>query len=208
MHRAVVWGQEAAERVKSEGVPFKHGGLVDKNTAFIRKMAEGGDVKSIPVSEQIGRKVREAKIQAAKELGLADIYMRSLDIPEKTYGEAEAIGGRTDAMRHLLLQAMLTKKYGPTAASVIGGIHEFTSIGQPKAEKEMDMFNDRLGREIGEAALDDNEMVRMAKEYVDTGKAKVLEEGYGANYAKGGPVNAPVDPLSAAQDFIRRVRGR
>jgi hypothetical protein len=44
MHRAVVWDQKAAERIRSEGVPFKHGGLVDKNTAFIRKMAKGGPV--------------------------------------------------------------------------------------------------------------------------------------------------------------------
>jgi hypothetical protein len=39
MHPAVIWGTESAARVKKEGVPFKKGGLVDKNTAFIKAHA-------------------------------------------------------------------------------------------------------------------------------------------------------------------------
>lgn len=35
MHPAVVWGKEAAGRVMNQGVPFKKGGPVDKNAAFI-----------------------------------------------------------------------------------------------------------------------------------------------------------------------------
>lgn len=39
MHKAVIWGPEGAARLKKQGVPFKDGGLVDKNTAFIKAHA-------------------------------------------------------------------------------------------------------------------------------------------------------------------------
>jgi len=175
--------------------------------AAVRRMAEGGEVSDIPLSEQLGRKSRELKKDAADALGFSDIYMRSLEIPEKTYGEAEAIGGKTDAMRHLMLQALLTKKLGPTAASVIGNIHEMTSFSQPRAEKEMDMFNDRLGREIGKAARTEEDIIRMAKEYVDSGKVQIIPAEQREEYAQGGEV-VRRDVLLDAQNFIRRMQGR
>jgi len=39
MHPAVVWGVEGAEKLKKQGVPFKKGGLVDKNESFIKAHA-------------------------------------------------------------------------------------------------------------------------------------------------------------------------
>ena len=36
MHPAIVWGPEGVAKTKKEGIPFKKGGLVDKNTAFIK----------------------------------------------------------------------------------------------------------------------------------------------------------------------------
>jgi hypothetical protein len=36
MHPAIVWGPEGVAKTKKEGIPFKKGGMVDKNTAFIR----------------------------------------------------------------------------------------------------------------------------------------------------------------------------
>jgi hypothetical protein len=36
MHPAIVWGPEGVAKTKKEGIPFKKGGAVDKNTAFIK----------------------------------------------------------------------------------------------------------------------------------------------------------------------------
>jgi hypothetical protein len=36
MHPAIVWGPEGVAKTKKEGIPFKKGGMVDKNTAFIQ----------------------------------------------------------------------------------------------------------------------------------------------------------------------------
>lgn len=37
MHRAIVWGPEAAARLQKKGVPFKDGGAVERQTADHRK---------------------------------------------------------------------------------------------------------------------------------------------------------------------------
>jgi hypothetical protein len=36
MHPAIVWGPEGVAKTRKEGIPFKKGGMVDKNTAFIQ----------------------------------------------------------------------------------------------------------------------------------------------------------------------------
>jgi hypothetical protein len=45
-----------------------------------------------------------------------------------------------------------------------------------------------LGREIGELAMTDEDIVRLAREYVDKNKARVLPKGERTGYAKGGAV--------------------
>jgi hypothetical protein len=67
-------------------------------------------------------------------------------------------------------------------------LHEFTSPGQSDEEEAMDLFNDALGREIGELAMTDEDVVRLAREYVDKNKARVLPKGERTGYAKGGAV--------------------
>ena len=61
MHRAIVWGPVASERTVQEGVKFKHGGLVDKNTAFIRKMAKGGSVDVLADAQAFLQRVQGRK---------------------------------------------------------------------------------------------------------------------------------------------------
>jgi len=67
-------------------------------------------------------------------------------------------------------------------------LYELTSPGQSSAEYEMDLYNDALGRQIGERAKSDEDVVRLAREYVEKNKAKILPKEQRTGYAKGGDV--------------------
>jgi hypothetical protein len=99
-----------------------------------------------------------------------------------TYGQEEEHNGRGDAYRHLVFQALLTKKYGPTLAELIGKYHESpmpTVLGgagfiQPTSEKEMDLYNNTLGIEIGKKANTQQEILDLARQYIEQQKAKYI----------------------------------
>lgn len=92
-------------------------------------------------------------------------------------------------MRHMLLQAQLMQKYGETPAKIIGWMHENLSGPQGDAEKAMDEYNDRLGREIGRVAKDKADMAYRAMQAIDKQQAKTLtKEQMGEGYAEGGLV--------------------
>lgn len=90
--------------------------------------------------------------------------------------------GAPDAFRHVAWQAMLAKKYGPTIANLAGQYHELPLTGvlgaaapdQTALEKEQDLFNNKLGREIAEQANSLEDILRLSKEAVDSRKAKYL----------------------------------
>jgi len=159
-----------------------------------RRFNEGGEAKGV-LREQLdelielsGRGARKAKRGAAEFLKIADIPRRAERESVAAYGLKESGGGKADAMRHLMYQADLTRRIGPRTANVVSRLHEFTSPGQSDEEEAMDLFNDALGREIGELAMTDEDVVRLAREYVDKNKARVLPKGERTGYAKGGAV--------------------
>ena len=90
------------------------------------------------------------------------------------------VGGNQDAFRHLVWQGMLQKKY-PSIAKFLGNLHE-TSIpfvGSPyqgKSEKEMDLYNNALGRKIADQAKSYEDIYRIAEEYVNKGRVKTVPE--------------------------------
>jgi len=50
------------------------------------------------------------------------------------------------------------------------------------------LYNGALGRQIGERAKSDEDVVRLAREYVEKNKAKILPKEQRTGYAKGGDV--------------------
>ncbi len=56
----------------------------------------------------------------------------------------------------------------------ISFLNENITFNQNKAEKEMDYYNDAIGREIGKKAKSKEEIVQMAREAIDSGKARVI----------------------------------
>lgn len=168
--------------------------LAARGPLATRRFEEGGEAKSAAreqldkLAEYAGRGARSVKRGAAELLGVADIPRRAERESVAAFGVKESGGGKADAMRHLMYQADLARKFNPTTANVVSRLYELTSPGQSSAEYEMDLYNDALGREIGERAKSDEDVVRLAREYVERNKAKILPKEQRTGYAKGGDV--------------------
>ena len=168
--------------------------LAARGPLATKRFEEGGEAKSTAreqldkLAEYAGRGARSVKRGAAELLGVADIPRRAERESVAAFGVKESGGGKADAMRHLMYQADLARKFNPTAANVVSRLYELTSPGQSSAEYEMDLYNDALGRQIGERAKSDEDVVRLAREYVEKNKAKILPKEQRTGYAKGGDV--------------------
>jgi hypothetical protein len=148
---------------------------IERIVAPLRAKLEGylGEAKKLP---------RKAKQAVADVTEIGDIIKRSKEIPLTYYDPKGEVAGEADAMRHLLFQAQLQQKYGELPAKAVSYIHEYSSFGQPSAEREMDFLNDELGREIGRSAKSDRELVEMARRYIESGRAKTLPKEQRGGY--------------------------
>ena len=151
--------------------------------------AEGGGVASSigkPHENQyvtsMGKHSRDFQKWAASMIpGMSDIISSSSNLPLQYYPADTEHNGAGDAMRHLLLQAQLTQKYGEFPAKAISYAHEYLAPGQPKAERAMDLSNDVLGRQIGNQAKSQADIIKMSQDAIANNKAMTLppgEDGY------------------------------
>lgn len=92
----------------------------------------------------------------------------------KAYGKETQHNGKADAMRHILFSALNSQNLTETGAKAVSFLHEHTEFNQPKSEMNMDFFNDAIGREIARRAKSKEDMVKLAKEAVDSGKVQLL----------------------------------
>lgn len=106
----------------------------------------------------------------------------ALDKAKQAYGPTEEHNARGDAFRHIVWQALLAKQYGDVTAKGMGDYHEApipawmggAGLDPDKDETSMDQFNNAIGREIASKAKTEEDIYRLAKEYVDSGKAKYM----------------------------------
>lgn len=88
--------------------------------------------------------------------------------------------GEGDALRHILTSAIVTNKWGTkTPAKILSWLNENvkgTLQGATEEDRDMDLTNDTIGREIGLKAKSEEEIFKLAKEAVQSGKAKVLKK--------------------------------
>jgi len=109
---------------------------------------------------------------------------RYIDDSIKAYGTGKNIGNEADAYRHLLWTAEMSRKTNPTIAKGISDYHEkvtlpFGLLGaahplQSKEEKEMDLFNNKIGLQIGQQSKSYEDTVRLAKEAIARGDVSLL----------------------------------
>jgi hypothetical protein len=174
------------------GLGYAAGGLVasdydeeqiDRLSDEIFNFAKGG------VVDKVARAGRKGQYMMADLVGLKPEVQYATETPERYFPANEQHNSRGDAMRHILFQAELMRKYGETPAKIIGFMHENLSGPQGDAEKAMDEYNDRLGREIGRVATDRADLERRALEAIEKRQARTLsKEQMSQGYAEGGLV--------------------
>lgn len=180
----VEWGKSG--RSRGEPVPkFADGGRVEEeeyDEDAIEEIVESLRRRFEQVAGVARAVPRKLKQTAADVTDIGEIISRSKKIPLEYFDPKSEVAGEADAMRHLLFQAQLAQKYGDTPAQMVSYLHEYTSPGQPSAEREMDLYNDILGREIAKKAKSEKELVELARRYVQSGRAKTLPKEQRGGY--------------------------
>jgi hypothetical protein len=113
---------------------------------------------------------------------LLDARSNAINKAKELYGVTEEHNARGDAYRHLVWQALTAKRYGDSLASAMGNYHELgipammggAGINPDPDEVAMDKFNNQLGRQIAKEAKTEEDVYRLAQEYIDSGKAKYM----------------------------------
>lgn len=99
---------------------------------------------------------------------------------EEVYPANEQHNARGDAYRHLVWQALVAKNKSKGYAERVGNIHEMpipvigAGFDQPTEEKQNDLYNNALGRNIGFNAKTEEEIYNRAKQLVESGQARYI----------------------------------
>lgn len=124
----------------------------------------------------------------------------AIDKAIDVYGRGEDVGGKGDALRHILASAILAKRQGPGYANLITGIHESQlpfvgSLSQAPEDREMDLHNNALGIKLAKEAKDYNDLMIKAKQHIDSGTAKTVYSRTPAPVAYE-PIDAGINAVS------------
>jgi hypothetical protein len=93
------------------------------------------------------------------------------------------VGGNQDAFRHLVWQANLQREM-PLLAKFAGNAHESDYMpfigamlqGQGESEKEMDLYNNALGRKIADQATSIDDVYSIAEQMVRNNRVRTVPQ--------------------------------
>lgn len=110
---------------------------------------------------------------------VSDMFINKALFYQQKYGLKVSPGTRgyndeTDAFRHTFMNAMLTISYGEALTKTICSRHESNNHKSPnmsqedwEKEKNMDLWNNAIGREIGKEVLKETEGKKYSKEQME-----------------------------------------
>lgn len=95
--------------------------------------------------------------------------------PDGSFDEANLVfvNSDVDAFRHAYVSAIFTQEYGPTVAELFGRLNELTSIFSPGAspgEKNMDLWNNAIGRRYGAKHKDKAKLQEALRHALENGE--------------------------------------
>ena len=108
------------------------------------------------------------------------VNKQATDAAMQAYPLKEQVDMRGDAFRHLVGSALLAKRKGVPYAEFITGLHEakwlpvIGGMGNSPAETQMDTYNNTLGIDIAKKAKSYDDIVNLAKQYIETNRAKTM----------------------------------
>jgi hypothetical protein len=123
--------------------------------------------------------IKEGNADAMGELAvLIQVYScvrKAQDLAAQKFPSVELAGGRGDALRHCYLSALLAKKRRQKFSKDLMDAHEKVE-GNPKDDKDMDLTNNAVGRDIALKNPDasDTQLGELCYKAVIEGRTKVL----------------------------------
>lgn len=132
------------------------------------------------------------------------------------YGDVGESGGKTDALRHLLGAATLTKRNGPEYATKVLNWHEnpnvFSFLGggynQSDADRIMDLHNNTLGMHIGTQAKTYDEALRMAKQFINEKRVLYADDVPKSSVQKPPSRDYVDDAINGSVNLIKQMFSR
>lgn len=95
-------------------------------------------------------------------LAIKESANKALNEAQSKFGAGSLHNGAGDAFRHCYWSALLARDIGPDAALAFTTAHE-EKPGLPKTEIEMDLFNNRVGIEIGRQSVRESDFIVASK---------------------------------------------
>jgi hypothetical protein len=187
---------------------FADGGEANARELLDRlKKPEGAEEQALGAEEpgfldQIAQKARALSRKLADLTPMGEMEDYATRTSTLFYPKETELGGEADAMRHMLFQSEMAKRYGRVPATAVSALNEYllgALQGQSPAERRMDMENDALGRDIGTSGMNQDERLRAIMERIDSGRVRTLKESQ-LGYKDGGEVST--EELIAQMDRI------
>jgi hypothetical protein len=169
-------------RITGYGVGY--GGRVGPGnlSAMIMKQKDGPYSGQVEYRLPIGR----ADGGEVKEPGLLSVPNYSRTVSYEMYPGQEGQFDQRDAARHMLASGTLARKYGPTAAEMMGKFHEITTsplrfvgsklgIAEMPVDYEQDLHNNRVGIELGKRAKSQKDLEDLVQQMAEQAKGQRTE---------------------------------
>ncbi len=128
-------------------------------------------------------------------------------------GEHDAWNNEADAFKHTFMQADLALKSFVGASKMFGDFHEWQGdmSNQPKAEKNMDLWNNEIGREISKEIRREYNPIEVIK-HINSGKMDdIIADKIMSRMRKGELITHPSDPRkyrTPAQKFSDEIKAK
>lgn len=126
------------------------------------------------------------------------------------YGTSESVGGKADALRHIMASSIMAKRHGDLYSQLIGDLHESRlpfvgSPAQPVEDREMDLYNNQIGRGLQSTSYAD--LMNQATQMVNSKKAKTIASRPAPVQQGTDYIDAAINPVSDwAQGHINTIK--
>ena len=125
------------------------------------------DIATKDMREDFNRKVLEATYKAQKQYGF-----------EIGTGKEATHNNASDAFKHAYLSWYLKHHYGQNTAKWLGDMHEDETPNAPNYERNMDLWNNQIGREVSDEMREELDPFQLYDERLlsDVATKKIIEK--------------------------------
>lgn len=121
-----------------------------------------------------------------EEPGVLSVPTYSKTVSYEMYPGQEGQFDQRDAARHMLASGTLARKYGPTAAEMLGKLHEIGTspmrfigsklgISEMPVDYEQDLHNNRIGIELGKRSKSQKDLEDLVQQMAEQAKGQRVE---------------------------------